>query len=33
MASQISDDHIATFATEATWNGLANALVAAAHRK
>jgi hypothetical protein len=27
MASQISDDHIATFATESTWNGLANALV------
>jgi hypothetical protein len=27
MASQISDDHIATFATESTWNGLATALV------
>jgi probable F420-dependent oxidoreductase len=27
MASQISDDHIATFATESTWDGLANALV------
>jgi probable F420-dependent oxidoreductase len=27
MASQISDDHIATFATESTWDGLADALV------
>lgn len=28
MAAQISDDHIATFATESTWDGLAEALVA-----
>jgi probable F420-dependent oxidoreductase len=27
MASQISDDHIAAFATESTWDGLADALV------
>ena len=27
MAQQISDDHIATFATESTWDGLAEALV------
>ena len=27
MASQISDDHIATFATESTWDGLADALL------
>lgn len=27
MAAQISDDHIATFATESTWDGLADALV------
>jgi len=27
MASQISDDHIATFATESTWDGLADALI------
>ncbi|MBU3716685.1 MAG: TIGR03617 family F420-dependent LLM class oxidoreductase [Actinobacteria bacterium] len=27
MAQQISDDHIATFATESTWDGLADALV------
>jgi probable F420-dependent oxidoreductase len=26
MAAQITDDHIATFATEATWDGLADAL-------
>src|SRR6201995_3378041 len=26
MAAQITDDHIATFATEATWDGLAGAL-------
>jgi probable F420-dependent oxidoreductase len=26
MAAQISDDHIATFATESTWDGLADAL-------
>ncbi len=28
MAAQISDEHIATFATESTWDGLAGALVA-----
>jgi hypothetical protein len=28
MAAQITDDHIATFATEATWDGLADALAA-----
>lgn len=28
MAAQISDEHIATFATESTWDGLADALVA-----
>jgi probable F420-dependent oxidoreductase len=28
MASQITDDHIATFATESTWDGLADALIA-----
>lgn len=27
MASQITDDHIATFATESTWEGLENALI------
>jgi alkanesulfonate monooxygenase SsuD/methylene tetrahydromethanopterin reductase-like flavin-dependent oxidoreductase (luciferase family) len=27
MAAQITDDHIATFCTEATWDGLAAALV------
>ena len=27
MAAQISDDHIARFATESTWDGLADALV------
>ena len=27
MAAQISDEHIATFATESTWDGLADALV------
>jgi hypothetical protein len=27
MAAQITDDHIATFATESTWDGLADALV------
>ncbi|KQH77028.1 luciferase [Mycobacterium gordonae] len=27
MAAQITDDHIAVFATEATWDGLADALV------
>ncbi|HEX9833828.1 MAG TPA: TIGR03617 family F420-dependent LLM class oxidoreductase [Mycobacterium sp.] len=27
MAAQISDEHIATFATESTWDGLAEALV------
>ena len=26
MAAQISDDHIAAFATESTWDGLAEAL-------
>jgi len=26
MAAQISDEHIATFATESTWDGLADAL-------
>jgi alkanesulfonate monooxygenase SsuD/methylene tetrahydromethanopterin reductase-like flavin-dependent oxidoreductase (luciferase family) len=26
MADQITDDHIATFATESTWDGLADAL-------
>ncbi|KUI25609.1 LLM class F420-dependent oxidoreductase [Mycobacterium sp. IS-1742] len=29
MAAQISDEHIATFATESTWDGLADALTAA----
>lgn len=28
MAAQITDDHIATFATESTWDGLADALTA-----
>ncbi|MGE2732502.1 TIGR03617 family F420-dependent LLM class oxidoreductase [Mycolicibacterium vaccae] len=28
MASQISDDHLATFVTESTWDGLADALAA-----
>ena len=28
MAAQITDEHIATFATESTWDGLADALVA-----
>ena len=28
MAAQITDDHIATFATESTWDGLADALAA-----
>jgi hypothetical protein len=27
MAAEITDDHIATFATESTWDGLAGALV------
>lgn len=27
MAAQITDDHLATFCTEATWDGLAEALV------
>ena len=27
MAAQISDDHIAVFATESSWDGLADALV------
>ncbi len=27
MAAQITDEHIATFATESTWDGLADALV------
>ena len=27
MAAQITDDHLATFATESTWDGLADALV------
>jgi hypothetical protein len=27
MAAQITDDHIAAFATESTWDGLADALV------
>jgi alkanesulfonate monooxygenase SsuD/methylene tetrahydromethanopterin reductase-like flavin-dependent oxidoreductase (luciferase family) len=27
MAAQITDDHIATFATESTWDGLADALL------
>ena len=26
MAAQITDDHIATFAIESTWDGLADAL-------
>ena len=26
MAAQITDDHMATFTTEATWDGLADAL-------
>jgi hypothetical protein len=28
MAAQITDEHIATFATESTWDGLADALLA-----
>ena len=28
MAAEITDDHIATFATESTWDGLADALTA-----
>ena len=28
MAAQITDEHIATFATESTWDGLADALTA-----
>jgi probable F420-dependent oxidoreductase len=28
MAAQITDEHIATFATESTWDGLADALIA-----
>ena len=28
MAAQITDEHIAAFATESTWDGLADALVA-----
>lgn len=28
MAAQVSDDHIAVFATESTWDGLADALTA-----
>jgi alkanesulfonate monooxygenase SsuD/methylene tetrahydromethanopterin reductase-like flavin-dependent oxidoreductase (luciferase family) len=27
MATQITDEHIATFATESTWDGLADALI------
>jgi hypothetical protein len=27
MAAEITDDHLATFCTEATWDGLAQALV------
>jgi hypothetical protein len=27
MAAQITDEHIAMFATESTWNGLADALI------
>lgn len=27
MAAQVSDDHIAVFATESTWEGLADALI------
>jgi hypothetical protein len=27
MAAQITDDHIAAFATESTWDGLAEALI------
>ena len=27
MAAQITDEHLATFATESTWDGLADALV------
>jgi len=27
MAAQITEDHIATFATESTWDGLADALI------
>jgi hypothetical protein len=27
MAAQITDEHIATFATESTWDGLADALM------
>jgi alkanesulfonate monooxygenase SsuD/methylene tetrahydromethanopterin reductase-like flavin-dependent oxidoreductase (luciferase family) len=27
MAAQITDDHVATFATESTWDGLADALI------
>ena len=29
MAAQITDEHIAAFATESTWDGLADALVEA----
>lgn len=28
MAAQITDEHIATFVTESTWDGLADALTA-----
>jgi hypothetical protein len=28
MAAQITDEHIATFATESTWDGLADKLIA-----
>lgn len=28
MAAQITDDHLAVFATESTWDGLTDALVA-----
>jgi hypothetical protein len=27
MAAQVTDDHLATFATESTWDGLEDALV------
>jgi len=27
MAAQVTDDHIAVFATESTWDGLADALI------
>jgi hypothetical protein len=27
MAAQITDEHIATFATESTWDGLTDALI------